>query len=185
MSVYLPLTMTVRSKAWTVFVRSDAGIVGSNSTQGIDVWVFVYSVVVLSCVQVAALRRAYHSSIESYRLVEKWVRNNKRGQSPVWAVRTVERNLFIYLFIYSSKALCWTLAAFSVFDFLQSAGFFGRGSARRKAATCTRDNTNRINAHRNQCLKWDSNRRSQCLSERRKFMPETAGPLWLASDYIA
>jgi hypothetical protein len=33
------------------------------------------------------------------------------------------------------------------------------------------DNTNRINAHRHRCLKWDSNIRSQCLSGRRQFMP--------------
>jgi hypothetical protein len=54
------------SKARTVFARSNAGIVGSNPTQGMDVCVCVYSVFVLSCMQVAALRRADHSSKESY-----------------------------------------------------------------------------------------------------------------------
>jgi hypothetical protein len=29
---------------------------------------------------------------------------------------------------------------------------------------CTQDSTNRINAHRHQCFKWDSNPWSQCLS---------------------
>jgi hypothetical protein len=45
----LPITMAARSKAWTVFARSNAGIVGSNPTQG---WmsVCVYSVFMLSCV---------------------------------------------------------------------------------------------------------------------------------------
>jgi hypothetical protein len=33
-----PVTVTARSKARTVFARLDAGIVGSNPTQGIDVW---------------------------------------------------------------------------------------------------------------------------------------------------
>jgi hypothetical protein len=33
------------------------------------------------------------------------------------------------------------------------------GSARRKAATYTQNNTNRINAHRHTCLGWDSNSR--------------------------
>jgi hypothetical protein len=42
--------------------------VGSNPSQGMDVCVCVYSVFVLSCVQVAAFRRADHSSKESYRL---------------------------------------------------------------------------------------------------------------------
>jgi hypothetical protein len=45
----LPVTVTARSKAWTVFARSDAGIVGLNPSQGIDVCVCVYSVFVLSC----------------------------------------------------------------------------------------------------------------------------------------
>jgi hypothetical protein len=40
-------------------------------------------------------------------------------------------------------------------------------SARRKAATYTQDNTNRINAHRHPYLEWDSNWRSQRSSERR------------------
>jgi hypothetical protein len=46
----VPITAAARSKAWTVFARSDAGIVDSNSTQGIDICVCVYSVFVLSCV---------------------------------------------------------------------------------------------------------------------------------------
>jgi hypothetical protein len=63
--------VAARSKAWTVFVRSNTGIVGSNSTQGMDVCVYVYSVFVLSCVLVAALRRADHYSKESHRLCKK------------------------------------------------------------------------------------------------------------------
>jgi hypothetical protein len=34
----LPVTVAERSKACTVFARSEAGIVGSNPTQGMDVW---------------------------------------------------------------------------------------------------------------------------------------------------
>jgi hypothetical protein len=45
--------------------------VGSNPTQDMDVCVCVYSVFVLSFVYVAALRRADHSSKESYRLCKK------------------------------------------------------------------------------------------------------------------
>jgi hypothetical protein len=33
-----PVTVASLSKASTVFARSDAGIVGSNPTQGMDVW---------------------------------------------------------------------------------------------------------------------------------------------------
>jgi hypothetical protein len=35
--VNLPVTVAERSKACTVFARSEAGTVGSNSTQGVDV----------------------------------------------------------------------------------------------------------------------------------------------------
>jgi hypothetical protein len=43
MCVTLPITVAARSKAWTVFARSDAGMVGSNPTQGMDVWcVYVF-----------------------------------------------------------------------------------------------------------------------------------------------
>jgi hypothetical protein len=34
---HLPVTVAARFKAWTVFARSDAGIVGSNPIQGMDV----------------------------------------------------------------------------------------------------------------------------------------------------
>jgi hypothetical protein len=45
------------------------------------------------------------------------------------------------------------------------------GTARRKAATYTQNNTNRINAHRHPCLEWGSSPISQCWSGRRRFMP--------------
>jgi hypothetical protein len=35
----MPTTVGARSKAWTVFVRSNVGIVGSNPTRGIDICV--------------------------------------------------------------------------------------------------------------------------------------------------
>jgi hypothetical protein len=43
-----PITVAARSEAWTVFARSNAGIVVSNHTQGVDVR--VYSMFVLFCV---------------------------------------------------------------------------------------------------------------------------------------
>jgi hypothetical protein len=54
----LPITVAAQSEAWNVFVRSNAGIVVSNPTQGMDVCVCLFCVYVLSCVQVTALRRA-------------------------------------------------------------------------------------------------------------------------------
>jgi hypothetical protein len=39
-----------RSEAWTVFARSNAGIVGSNPTQSMDVCVHLFCVCVVLCV---------------------------------------------------------------------------------------------------------------------------------------
>jgi hypothetical protein len=47
--------MVVRSKAWTVFARSDAGIVGRNPIRGFHVCVGLFCV---SWVQEVALRHA-------------------------------------------------------------------------------------------------------------------------------
>jgi hypothetical protein len=70
-----PITVAERSKAWSVFARSDAGIVGSDPTRGMDVCVCVcvcvYILFMLSSVYVEALRRVDHSSKESYRLCKK------------------------------------------------------------------------------------------------------------------
>jgi hypothetical protein len=42
--------VAARYKVWTVFPRSDADIVGSNPTRGMNVCVCVYSVCVVLCV---------------------------------------------------------------------------------------------------------------------------------------
>jgi hypothetical protein len=53
-----PITVAARSKPRTLFALSKAGIVCSNPTQGMNVYVWGYSVFLLSCVWVAVLRRA-------------------------------------------------------------------------------------------------------------------------------
>jgi hypothetical protein len=50
LNIVEPITVAARSEAWSVFANSNAGIVGSNPTQGMDVCPCVYSVFVLSCV---------------------------------------------------------------------------------------------------------------------------------------
>jgi hypothetical protein len=52
--------------AWTVFTRSNTGIVGSNPTWGMDVCVRLFCVLFRK--QVAALQRADPPSKESYRV---------------------------------------------------------------------------------------------------------------------
>jgi hypothetical protein len=46
----MPITEAARSEAWTVFTRSNACIVGSNPTQGKNVWVRLFCVCVDLCI---------------------------------------------------------------------------------------------------------------------------------------
>jgi hypothetical protein len=45
-----PITVAARSKAWTVFVRSNTGVIGSNPTRGMHVCVRLFYVCDLVCV---------------------------------------------------------------------------------------------------------------------------------------
>jgi hypothetical protein len=45
----LPVAVAARSKVWTVFALSNVGIIGSIPIEGIDVFVYVYSVLALFC----------------------------------------------------------------------------------------------------------------------------------------
>jgi hypothetical protein len=45
-----PITVVARSKAWTVFARSNSEIVGSNPTGGMDVCMCLFYVCVVVCV---------------------------------------------------------------------------------------------------------------------------------------
>jgi hypothetical protein len=45
---YKPVTVAERSKACTAFARSEAGIVSSSPTQGMDVW-YVYAFILCLC----------------------------------------------------------------------------------------------------------------------------------------
>jgi hypothetical protein len=46
----MPITVVVWSKAWTVFAHSNTGIMGSNPTQGMDVYVRLFHICVVLCV---------------------------------------------------------------------------------------------------------------------------------------
>jgi hypothetical protein len=68
----MPVTVAERSKACTVFARSEAGIVDSNPTQGMDVWCVCVCVCACArgffCIEVNALRRADHPPKGTYRM---------------------------------------------------------------------------------------------------------------------
>jgi hypothetical protein len=63
-----PVTVAERSEACIVFARSEAGIVGSNPTQGMDVSYLCVCALFCLCVQIEALRRADHPPKASYRM---------------------------------------------------------------------------------------------------------------------
>jgi hypothetical protein len=44
MEMFKPITVAARSKAWTVFFRSNTEIVGLNPNQGMDVCVLIFCV---------------------------------------------------------------------------------------------------------------------------------------------
>jgi hypothetical protein len=46
----LAITVAARSKAWTVFARSDTGVMGSNPTRGMDICVRLFCACVVLCV---------------------------------------------------------------------------------------------------------------------------------------
>jgi hypothetical protein len=82
--------MAAGSQAWTVFVRSSNGIVGSNPTQGMDVCIVcVYSVFVWSCVYEAAMWWVDNSSKVSDQLCIG-LRNWKTGQGPTKGCRAID-----------------------------------------------------------------------------------------------
>jgi hypothetical protein len=66
----------------------------SHTRHGCLVCVCVYSVFVLSCVYVEALRRADHSSKESYRLYNDHETENQRP-GPKGAVGSVKKNIYL------------------------------------------------------------------------------------------
>jgi hypothetical protein len=46
----MQITLAARSKAWTVFARSNTGVIGSNPTRGMDVCVRVFCVYAVLCI---------------------------------------------------------------------------------------------------------------------------------------
>jgi hypothetical protein len=90
-------------------VRSNAGIVGSNPTQGMDVCIVcVYSVFML-CVLVEVLRRADLPFKESYRLCIG-SRNWKSGQGPTKGCRAIMMMMMIIIIIIINLCTWWRWA---------------------------------------------------------------------------
>jgi hypothetical protein len=74
--------------------------------------------------------------------------------------------------IYGCTALVNLGRFFSFLIYTQSVGLLGRGiSPLQGLYLHTEQHKHRINAHRHPCFELDSNPWSQCLSQRRRFMP--------------
>jgi hypothetical protein len=74
-------------KAWTVFARSNTGLVGSNPTQGIDVYVRLFCVCVVLCVGSGlgtgwSLVQGVLQTVQKYKKIEEEARPNKKAIEP-------------------------------------------------------------------------------------------------------
>jgi hypothetical protein len=100
--------VAARSKAWTAFARSNAGIVGSNPTQGMDICMRLFCVCVALCVG-SGLASGW-SPVQGvlptvYRIkkLKKRPRSNKTNVEPYIDVIVTFNDcyLWIYLWLYS------------------------------------------------------------------------------------
>jgi hypothetical protein len=99
------------------------------------------------------------------------------------------RKVVVFLNIYVSMPLQpfvgpWPVYNFLIFYTVGRTPRTGDQPVARPLPARTGQYKHRINVHRQQCLKWASNPRPQCLSERRRFMSQTARPLWSALSSI-
>jgi hypothetical protein len=79
------ITVAARSKPWTIFASSNAGIVGSNPIQGMD-FLCVRLFCVLLCVG-SGLATGCHSSKESYSLCKKDYQTEEEARAQQRAVK--------------------------------------------------------------------------------------------------
>jgi hypothetical protein len=97
-----------------------------------------------------------------------------RRLTTLWAFTACYRDSFtFYLFTHlEHRSSVKSLVSLQFLNLRQSVGLL--------VARPLRTHKHRINADRRPCLEWDSNPRSQCLSERRDFMPWASRQLWSA-----
>jgi hypothetical protein len=115
-----------------------------------------------------------------FRSVE-YLSNYARG-----AHRNARRSLCTYLWLYSPLLGLGQFFSFLIFYTVDRTPSTGDQPIAKPlpAHRTTGQHKHRINAHRHSCLKWDSNARSQSLSGRRRFMPQTAPPLRSTGLYV-
>jgi hypothetical protein len=75
--IHVLMTVAARSKAWTVFARSNAGIVGLNPTRGMDVYVCLFSACVVLCIKGLIPRSRSHTDCAWLKKLKKAVKVHK------------------------------------------------------------------------------------------------------------
>jgi hypothetical protein len=83
----MPITVAARSKAWTIFARSNAGILGSNPAQGMDVCVRLFCVCVVLCAG-SGLTTGWPPVLEVLPTVYR-IKKLKSGQTPTTGCRAI------------------------------------------------------------------------------------------------
>jgi hypothetical protein len=83
-SFKVPITVAARFKTWIVFARSNAGIVGSNPTRGMDVRLRLSCVCVVLCVP-----RSLELNFSKYvKVCVRMGESNNQGSSPSFILIT-------------------------------------------------------------------------------------------------
>jgi hypothetical protein len=85
-----------RSKAWTVFARSNTWIVGSNPTRGMDVCVLLFSVYVV--LRAGSGLEMGWSSVQVVLQILHRLRSQKSGQGLTKDCRAIDRGNTIFTF---------------------------------------------------------------------------------------
>jgi hypothetical protein len=89
------MPMTVAAQSWTVFARSNSGIVCSNPTQDMDVCVHLFCVCVVLCVG-SGLATGWSPAQGVLPIVCR-LRNWKSGQGPTKGCRAIDRSQIVYV----------------------------------------------------------------------------------------
>jgi hypothetical protein len=94
---HLPITVAARFKAWTIFARLNAGVVGSNLARGMDLCVCLFCVYVL-CVG-SGLATSW-SPVQGVLLTVYRIKKLKTGRGPKGrrAIETKKHEIFVWNF---------------------------------------------------------------------------------------
>jgi hypothetical protein len=104
--------------------------------------------------------------------ISSWSFNSYPINYKLHALMGFKIHFLLYLSINGSIALVDLGRFFSNLIHTQSVGLLGWEISPSQGRYLHREqHKHRLNAHRHPCLEWDSNPRSQRLSERRQFMP--------------